>query len=51
MAEADEVVCLHTPSSFRAIGLFYDDFRQLEDADVIRLLDAAEKLQRDDGQK
>ena len=37
MAEADEVVCLHTPSSFRAIGLFYDDFRQLEDADVIRI--------------
>ena len=48
MAEADEVVCLHTPSSFRAIGLFYDDFRQLEDADVIRMLDTAERLQRND---
>jgi putative phosphoribosyl transferase len=51
MTEADEVVCLHTPSSFRAIGLFYDDFRQLEDADVIRMLDEAERLQRDDRQR
>jgi putative phosphoribosyl transferase len=38
-AEADEVVCLRTPSFFGSIGYFYDDFRQLEDADVIRLLD------------
>ena len=50
MSEADEVVCLHTPSSLRAISLFYDDFRQLEDADVIRLLDEAERLPGDDGQ-
>ena len=42
-AEVDEVVCLHTPSSFGAIGNFYEDFRQLDDADVIRLLDAAER--------
>lgn len=42
-SEADEVVCLHTPSSFGAIGNFYDDFRQLDDTDVIRLLDAAER--------
>jgi putative phosphoribosyl transferase len=43
-AEADEVVCLRTPSFFGSIGYFYDDFRQLEDADVIRLLDEAEKI-------
>jgi len=44
MAEADEVVCLQTPSRFGAIGNFYKDFRQLEDADVIRLLDEAERV-------
>jgi putative phosphoribosyl transferase len=42
-AEADEVVCLYAPSSFGAIGNFYEDFRQLKDADVIRLLDEAER--------
>jgi putative phosphoribosyl transferase len=42
-AEADEVVCLRTPSFFGSIGYFYDDFRQLEDTDVIRLLDEAER--------
>jgi putative phosphoribosyl transferase len=46
-AEADEVVCLRTPSFFGSIGYFYDDFRQLDDADVIRLLDEAERVLRD----
>jgi putative phosphoribosyl transferase len=32
---ADEVVCLGTPSPFRAIGLFYDDFRQVSDNEVL----------------
>lgn len=32
---ADEVVCLDTPVPFRAIGLFYDDFRQVSDAEVL----------------
>jgi putative phosphoribosyl transferase len=40
--EVDEVVCLATPQHFGAIGVFYRDFRQLSDDDVIRLLaDAA----------
>jgi putative phosphoribosyl transferase len=37
-AEADEVVCLLTPREFRAVGLFYDDFPQLNDSDVCDLL-------------
>jgi putative phosphoribosyl transferase len=41
-AEADEIVCLETPEPFGAIGQFYADFSQLEDAEVIALLrDAA----------
>ncbi|KAA0676299.1 phosphoribosyltransferase [Azospirillum brasilense] len=40
-AEADEVVCLQVPHSFGAIGAFYEDFHQLDDAEVIRLLDEA----------
>jgi putative phosphoribosyl transferase len=39
-AEADQVVCLHMPPLFRAVGQWYDDFEQLTDADVDRLLHA-----------
>ncbi len=35
---ADEVVCLSTPEDFLAIGQFYRDFHQLEDAEVTELL-------------
>lgn len=34
----DEVVCLHAPLEFYAIGQFYEDFRQVEDEEVIALL-------------
>lgn len=37
---ADDVVCLHAPASFRAVGQFYRDFAQVEDEEVIRLLKA-----------
>jgi predicted phosphoribosyltransferase len=37
-AEADAVVCLATPVPFGAIGYFYDDFRQVGDAQVLDLL-------------
>jgi putative phosphoribosyl transferase len=40
-ADADEVVCLDTPEPFVAIGCFYKDFHQVEDAEVIALLDRA----------
>ncbi len=36
--EVDELVCLETPEVFRAVGSFYDDFRQTTDAQVIALL-------------
>lgn len=36
--EADEVICLEEHEYFGAIGLYYDDFRQVEDQEVIRLL-------------
>lgn len=34
----DEVVCLDEPPGFGAVGQFYDDFRQLSDADVAAAL-------------
>ncbi|MFD5586899.1 phosphoribosyltransferase [Streptomyces sp. NPDC127063] len=36
--EADEVVCLHRPADFRAVGLWYEDFEQLSDDDVLDAL-------------
>ena len=35
---ADEVVCARTPEPFMAVGAWYDDFRQVTDEDVRRLL-------------
>ncbi|GAB7106192.1 phosphoribosyltransferase family protein [Streptomyces phaeofaciens JCM 4814] len=40
-AEADDVICLHQPSAFMAVGLWYEDFAQLSDADVLDALRAA----------
>jgi len=37
-AEADDVVILQTPALLVAIGEWYEDFAQLEDAEVCRLL-------------
>ena len=34
----DELVCLATPEPFRAIGLHYRDFHQLEDDEVLAIL-------------
>ncbi|MEV0170626.1 phosphoribosyltransferase [Streptomyces sp. NPDC050803] len=36
--EADAVVCLHRPPDFMAVGLWYDDFGQLTDNDVLAAL-------------
>jgi predicted phosphoribosyltransferase len=41
LAEADVVVVLAAPPSFRAVGEWYQAFGQLTDADVVRLLAAA----------
>jgi putative phosphoribosyl transferase len=37
----DEAVVLDTPAGFGSVGAYYQDFRQLEDAEVIALLDRA----------
>lgn len=37
-AEADEVIALEVPPYFMAVGEWYQDFRQVEDAEVRRLL-------------
>jgi predicted phosphoribosyltransferase len=38
---ADEVVCLSTPMYFQAVGQFYADFPQVDDAEVIEILKEA----------
>lgn len=38
---ADRVFCLLTPDTFEAVGRYYQDFRQLSDEDVVRVMRAA----------
>ena len=45
-AEVDAFVCLAEPAAFRGVGDFYDDFHQLEDDEVVRLLAAAKDFGR-----
>ena len=35
---ADRVVCLHAPPDFHAVGQYYRDFPQVDDADAIRMV-------------
>ena len=35
----DEIVCAQTPAPFQAVGLWYDDFEQVTDAQVRAMLD------------
>jgi putative phosphoribosyl transferase len=37
-AEADDVVCLHEPAAFMAVGLWYDEFDQVTDDEVLDIL-------------
>jgi putative phosphoribosyl transferase len=46
--EVDDVVCLRMPEPFVAIGLYYRDFHQLSDEDVMRAL-TQEMAQPTDG--
>ena len=48
-AEADEVVSLIAPDPFHAVGLWYDDFRELSDDDVRRLLSLPREEEVDAG--
>jgi putative phosphoribosyl transferase len=40
--EADEIVCLRTPSAFLAVGAWYDDFAPVSDGEVQQLLRRAQ---------
>lgn len=40
-AEADDVICLYQPARLMAVGLWYEDFQQLSDADVLEALHSA----------
>ncbi len=46
---ADDFVCLSFPAAFGAIGAFYDDFTQVSDDEVTRLLAGAQKIRPTDG--
>lgn len=39
--EADEVICLHAPRGFTAVGQWYRDFDQTDDTTVLHLLERA----------
>lgn len=43
LREADHVHCLARPHHFGAVGLYYSDFRQTTDGDVLALLEAADQ--------
>jgi predicted phosphoribosyltransferase len=38
---ADDVACVECPADFRAVGLWYRDFRPVSDTEVVARLDAA----------
>ncbi len=42
--EGDEIICLAMPTSFYAIGVWYQDFSQTSDEEVIELLAKAENF-------
>lgn len=44
--ECDQIVCLLQPQPLYAVGAYYRDFSQVEDADVIRLVTQANSLRR-----
>jgi predicted phosphoribosyltransferase len=41
--DVDEVVCAYTPAPFIAVGIWYEDFSQITDEEVQRLLKLAEQ--------
>jgi len=43
-AETDEIVCLSTPSLFGGLSVFYEDFHQVSDDEVVDLLNRAAKF-------
>src|SRR5579884_1159582 len=41
---ADELICLHAPGDFRAVGLWYEDFGEVSDSEVRSLLQSANHM-------
>jgi len=41
--EVEEVVCLELPEVFFAVGMWYEDFAQVEDDEVMRVMDYSRK--------
>lgn len=48
---ADQVICLHVPREFMAVGLHYASFPQLEDDEVRRILAAAPSVRNAPGRE
>jgi len=46
-SKADAIHCLETPEFFMAIGIFYQNFDQLSDEEVVKLLADAQAFQND----
>jgi predicted phosphoribosyltransferase len=44
-SEADEVICLHQPDPFWAVGFYYRHFEPVPDQDVASILEAFRKVQ------
>ena len=44
-SEIDEVICLYTPSNFRAVGQFYEEFYQVTDEEAIQQLEESNTTQ------
>lgn len=42
-SQVDEVICLVTPVEFTAVGLWYRDFKQVSDEEVVNLLKGSQK--------
>src|SRR5690606_10041789 len=45
--EADDVVCLHTPDWFLAVGDFFEDFTPVTDEEVVKVLQQAHHSQEE----
>lgn len=43
---ADEVVCVVEPADFEAVGQAYEDFSQISDEEVVRLLECAQRADK-----
>jgi putative phosphoribosyl transferase len=41
--DVDEIICAYTPTPFIAVGIWYQDFSQTTDDEVIRLLEEAKQ--------